>query len=297
MPVAPTATAAFSSGQWTGTVSVNGLDTNVVLTVDDGAGHTGTSIAFDVTHGPLDHFTWDPVASPQYGEVPFGVTVTAKYANDYTVTDFTGTTQLSGWVGSGSPSGIVISEVSTDPDAVEFTNVSTAAVDMAGWLVSVYDSTFPSPRATVTFPAGSIAAPGEVFRLLEYGTAPGTYPTFYTGGNIDWVASNSVAVLLLDDADNVVDFMCSGSHVPSSILNPRAVPAAEWTGSPVPTLTSGSDTYQRVGDGDSNSNGDWVRASSTVGTVNPGLTMPFVSPISVTPTTTGSSWLVCGRIV
>ncbi|NLF70850.1 MAG: hypothetical protein GX575_17605, partial [Candidatus Anammoximicrobium sp.] len=102
VPVTPTATGTFAGGAWSGSVIVSALATSVVLTADDGSGNTGVSNAFNVVSGPLDHFAWSTIASPQYQDVPFAATLTAQDALGYTVTDYSGTVDLSGWVGSGS---------------------------------------------------------------------------------------------------------------------------------------------------------------------------------------------------
>ncbi|MGA2139353.1 MAG: M36 family metallopeptidase [Verrucomicrobiia bacterium] len=46
--ITPATTGAFTNGVWTGSATVNNLDTNVRMTADDGAGHTGQSSQFDV---------------------------------------------------------------------------------------------------------------------------------------------------------------------------------------------------------------------------------------------------------
>ena len=98
VPVTPVS-CSFASGIWADNVTVNAVATRVVLTVDDALGHTGSSNSFDVTHGPLDHFQWTVIASPQYKDLPFTTTLTAMDAHGFTVTDFHGSVDLSGWMG------------------------------------------------------------------------------------------------------------------------------------------------------------------------------------------------------
>ncbi|MCX6875854.1 MAG: hypothetical protein NTW21_18895, partial [Verrucomicrobia bacterium] len=64
LSIAPTGASGFVSGVWTGTVTVNAMDPNVVLTVTDNAGRTGASNAFNVA-APTDYFTelFDPSAN------------------------------------------------------------------------------------------------------------------------------------------------------------------------------------------------------------------------------------------
>jgi uncharacterized repeat protein (TIGR01451 family) len=49
----------------------------------------------------LDHFTWNPISSPQHVNEPFAVTVVARDAHESIVSNYTGTVQL-----TGSPAGI-----------------------------------------------------------------------------------------------------------------------------------------------------------------------------------------------
>ncbi len=56
----PTNTGPFTAGQWSGSLTMNATDTNVVLTASDGSGHTGTSNPFNVLR-PVSTFI--PAAS------------------------------------------------------------------------------------------------------------------------------------------------------------------------------------------------------------------------------------------
>ena len=65
--VLPSAISGFVNGVWTGFVLVGNPDTNVVLTVSDGAGHTGTSNAFTVTASSATTVV-EPLIAP--GQLP-----------------------------------------------------------------------------------------------------------------------------------------------------------------------------------------------------------------------------------
>jgi len=93
LPMTPAA-ASFSSGYAYPSVSVGGPATGATLQLDDGAGHTGTSVAFNLTVGSLDHFAIDPIAPTQQMGSPIPVAVTAKDAYNNTVTGFTGSAAL-----------------------------------------------------------------------------------------------------------------------------------------------------------------------------------------------------------
>ncbi|MGO9115920.1 MAG: dockerin type I domain-containing protein [Thermoguttaceae bacterium] len=97
LPVTPTS-ITFASGVWMGNVAVNAVDPTVTLHLSNGAGQTATSGSFAVQYGALASFQWSTIASPQTQGTPFPVTLTAKDANGFTVSDFTGAVTLSGLV-------------------------------------------------------------------------------------------------------------------------------------------------------------------------------------------------------
>ncbi|MCS6244267.1 MAG: M36 family metallopeptidase [Opitutus sp.] len=104
-PVAltPATTGAFTAGIWTGNVTVNTFDSNVVLTVSDGAGHTGASTAFNVGTGALHHFVWSTQPATRTANTPVSATLTAQDAGNNTVTSFTGSAALN----CGQPTKVV----------------------------------------------------------------------------------------------------------------------------------------------------------------------------------------------
>ncbi|HUT11792.1 MAG TPA: lamin tail domain-containing protein, partial [Thermoguttaceae bacterium] len=290
--VHPAIVSGFVNGRWTGSVTLDTVDTDVVLTVDDGAGHAGASNAFDVLPGATDHFAFETIESPQYVNVPLNVTLTARDAGGHVVAAFNGAVNLSGWLGNPAAANIVISEVNPhDEDSAEFTNVSGVAVDISGWRIVLYDTdTWPEPKWTVTVPEGTICPPGEVFTVHEAGTAPGSYPDFYTGGNIFWTVASPTAVLLLNAAAEPVDFMCARGAYASQITNPTPIPPEHWQGDPI-AASETVQTYQRTGNRDNDNGTDWVHAASTIGALNPGLTIPFAEaarPVAIAPSVTAN---------
>ncbi|MBX7210869.1 MAG: M36 family metallopeptidase [Verrucomicrobiaceae bacterium] len=291
--VTPTTTTAFVAGVWTGNVTVGTFDSNVVLTASDGSGHTGASNAFNVTTGALHHFAWNTQAARAVN-APVSATITAQDAGNNTLTGFTGTTALSGYVLIPQTSGIVISEVNPNtPDEVEFKNIGTGSVDISGWQIYLYDNvSWPAPMSVFTIPSGTICASGEIFRLQENGTSPGAYPLFYKGANVDWTsaAGSQCAVLLRNAAGTPVDFVAAAASTPASITSPQAIPSAQWTGAQVAGPTNTAYDYQRIGSTDGNTAGDWTTATPGIGTTNTGQTFPFSAPAAVfiTPTISGA---------
>lgn len=287
-----------SSGSTTVTVSVNS-NANSLAVGDHSAlvtfTHDGSVIdqvrLVTLTVRGLDHFVWNAISTTQTVNSPIGVTVTAQDSGNQTLTTFTDKVSLSGVIGFGTAPSIVITEMNpASPDNVEFMNVSGSSIDISNWVITIYDTiTWPSPVAIFTIPSSTAAVASAIFTIQEFGTAPGTYPAFFTGANIDWTnGSTSVGVLLQDNFGNIVDFATTGTS--TEITSPVTIPSAQWSGLGIST-TRGNRSYQRTGSSDNNVNSDWFDANNTFGSINSGLTVPFPSPITtvgITPTMSGS---------
>ena len=221
---------------------------------------SATGAVWQFTTAGADHFVWNTIPSPQLAGQPFTTTIAAKDAFNTTVTNFTGSAALS--ASAATASGIVITEIDPNtPDFVEFMNVSANSIDISGWQLALYDiDSYPNPLINFTVPAGTVVPSGGIFRLIEFGTSPGAYPVFYTGINIDWIASTTipVAVLVRDASGAIMDFACAGSAIPTAISNPTAIPTNQWSGSSIPGTSNGSLNYQRIGNQDHNNNSDWI---------------------------------------
>jgi uncharacterized repeat protein (TIGR01451 family) len=127
-----------------------------------------------------------------------------------------------------------------------------------------------------------------VFVLNYSGTAPGFYPNFFAGTNVFWnntLLGNPVAVLVRDEAGNVVDFVCAVDANPAQITLPMPIPAEEWVGNPIPANNNQNLTYQRVGIVDHNNRADWVVMTNSFNRLNPGLMLPFqpLNPVALSP--------------
>jgi uncharacterized repeat protein (TIGR03803 family) len=293
LTMTPTTTGAFTSGVWTGNVTVNTFDPAVVLTATN-AGKTGVSNTFNVTTGSLASFTWDTQAGRIRG-ANVNATVTARDLGGNTVTGFNGTASLSGYIPNPAHPGIVITELNPDtPDAVEFTNVSGGSVNIGGWTLHFYDfDTGGTSSKSITIPAGTSCAPGQVFRVTEFGTAPGTFPNLNAGVNLNWTsaAGSPTAVLVRDSSGNLVDFMCAAGLQASAITSPVTIPAEHWSGAAITAPSNSLHTYLRTGGVDTQTAADWARNTNSMGTLNSGLVLPFpatVFPVTITPLATSS---------
>lgn len=98
-----TITTGWSGGIWTGQITALNYGTGVVLVVNDGYGHAGISAPFDIVAGPMHHFIWDTVPSPQAIDTPFNVTVRAVDAGGNVAPSFTGTAALGSVLPVNSP--------------------------------------------------------------------------------------------------------------------------------------------------------------------------------------------------
>jgi hypothetical protein len=103
--LSPSVTGLFSSGVWTGSVTVTGAGSAVTL-FTTGSGVSGTSNIFTVNPGAPNHFTFAPISSPQTAGSAFTITVTAKDVHGNIITDYVGSPSLTYSAGSISPSTI-----------------------------------------------------------------------------------------------------------------------------------------------------------------------------------------------
>ena len=149
----PATLTGWVNGVWSGNASVSGAGTNVVLTADDGQGHTGASNAFNLTVGPLDHFAWAPVASPQTRDNFFPVTLTAQDVGNNTVASFNGTAALK-----------AVPQVASQAD------IGTGTVAFNYPMRTYYHDS----RTQVIYPAGDLGGARRITALaLDVTTVPG----------------------------------------------------------------------------------------------------------------------------
>ena len=232
--------------------------------------------------GMVDHFDFGPIASPQYAGQRFAVTVTARDDINNAVKSFTGPVRLRGWLGRGTRSQVLITELDVGPnDQVEFANASDRTLDLSGWTISIYDvAAWPAPLTTFRVPAGVQCPPRAYFVLTDREDATGDFPIFKAGTNISWNASplgNPIAVMVQDAAGGVVDFLAAGDANPSLIATPRRLPAQEWSGpaAAVAGIQNSGFTLRRFGEQDNDSAMDWEVAAGALGGANPNLKLPF----------------------
>lgn len=103
-PVAstPTTTGSFTSGSWTGDLTVQDHHPLLFLEADDGSGHVAFSDRFRMP-GPAEAFAWDPLPPTVLAGRPFTATVRAVDAHGLTDPRFTGRAELGLAPGAAPP--------------------------------------------------------------------------------------------------------------------------------------------------------------------------------------------------
>ncbi len=102
--ITPSTSTAFDLGQWSSDVTITQVRTGDRITVTNSSGiQTGFSNNFDVVAGNIDHFEIANITGTKTAGIPFTIQITAKDANNATVTAYTGTANLSDLTGSLSP--------------------------------------------------------------------------------------------------------------------------------------------------------------------------------------------------
>ncbi|MCB1209992.1 MAG: S8 family serine peptidase, partial [Verrucomicrobiales bacterium] len=231
---------------------------------------------FDVPPiGPPVRFEWSAIPASVLVSQPINATVTAYDAFDNVSTGYNASADLTVVQPLDT---IVISEVNPNtPDAIEFTNVSDAKIDLSGWVISIYDGDVWPGRKTFTLPAGTLCAAGDSFVLEEAGTTPGAYPYFYTGANINWLADplSAVAVLISKPDGTMIDFVCATYANPVLITSPAVIPPTQWSGPPIAVPLNSANDYSRVGSTDHHTSADWIETTPAIGTLDPAMEIPF----------------------
>lgn len=82
--VSPATVSGFSGGVWSGNLRFLYVANGVVLSVNDGSGHSGASNAFDVSTGPFIGYTWDAIGPVVAPGAPIPITIRATDAGGNT---------------------------------------------------------------------------------------------------------------------------------------------------------------------------------------------------------------------
>ena len=185
------------------------------------------------------------------------------------------------------PAQVVINEFNcATPDFIELRNLSTSAVNVAGWNVATWQSSSGSlsSEGSYTLPPGT-TIPAQGFLILEEnGTAgqPGTLGScaIRTGFNYNWTNTRTVVIALTDAGGTGVDYVFRNlASIPGT---PNLPAGTSWTGS----LNTTGNAVSRNADLDTNSSSDWTTASSSSAcSLNPG--QMNIPPVDLSITTAG----------
>ena len=100
--ISPTGTGTFSSGIWTGSVTLSAAGSAITISTS-GSSKSATSNSFTVNSLSLDHYVFNTISTPQTVGSSFTITITAKASNGNTLTSYTGRPTLSISTGTINP--------------------------------------------------------------------------------------------------------------------------------------------------------------------------------------------------
>lgn len=167
----------------------------------------------------------------------------------------------------GATAPLIITEYSSNPDAVEIQNVSGAAFDATGWQVIMSTSnTDINMAVTQTWALGQLSK-DQVLQGVEY--------TDFQG--VGWVSGWNIWVMIVDDQGEIVDFAARGwSDAQIAAMNVNAggfaglnpVNSSQWSGAGA-VATNDFNIRQNIDNDDAT---DWINsASGSLGQLNPGM--------------------------
>lgn len=195
-------------------------------------------------------------------------------------------------------SGVLITECGPDVitgghEGGEIQNVSSAWQDISGWKIAIYDSaeavamSVPAlnPLGVGTIPQGTQLAPGQIF---TWGESTGGSAFQLAFGSWNWSLNSASAVVLLDAQNNVMDVVRVNNIDLAGITQPVGGLAAQWSGAALVQWNT-TNSWQRGGDADYDSNTYWVRTNGrNLGTTNPSMALPFAGSGRYFPTISGT---------
>lgn len=174
-----------------------------------------------------------------------------------------------------SASTILITELDMNtPDFVEIQNVGGNTVNTNGWKVLVSDNyTLINDINTIAWNLPASMSANQVLYKTDVTTDN------YWGNNLYFSSGNTGWVMILDDNDEIVDFLSWGwdstSLAAMSITyNSKTITLGNnWQGDGVNSTCTTS--LNRIGTGDNNNAADFTCTTLSKGTTNSGLSLPF----------------------
>ncbi|MDZ7304104.1 MAG: hypothetical protein ONB44_18415, partial [candidate division KSB1 bacterium] len=124
--IQPVTSGTFASGIRIESVTIAEAGNNRIINVNDGSGHSGSSNAFNVAAGGLDHFAFSTIATQAAGAA-FSFTITAKDANNNDLS-FNGTVTLSDNTTTLTPTSVTMNGVSVTVSNAQITKAQTGVM-------------------------------------------------------------------------------------------------------------------------------------------------------------------------
>jgi hypothetical protein len=185
---------------------------------------------------------------------------------------------------SSGASPILVSEMDlgTITDQLEIQNVSGNPVDVTGWRVAISNSytDINLVNANIQVLSG-VMNPGETKSWTDLASA-----TNYWGSNILWNAGAFPTyagwAAILDNNNNLMDIVflnwpAANIQAANIVIGTTAITASsKWTGNAVDaSVAPDGQSISRMGNLDNDNPGDFTVIPFTIGTTNPGMTLPF----------------------
>jgi hypothetical protein len=303
VPMSPTTTSAFTSGAWSGPITVSQPANGVVINANDGAGHTGNSNTFNIATAA------EMTVSPSTGLTssggqggpftPSSVTYTVTNLGTGSMNWTAAATQP--WVtvsnpgGTLSPNGTATIPVSINssannlgvgnyPDTVTFTNTTSGY----GNTTRPVALTVVPPPPVITSP---LAATGQTSQAFSYQIAATNSPTSFNATNLPAGLGVSTTTGLISGtpaAGGVTSTTISATNANGTISATLVITIQQppaITSAPISsTLNEGiSSSFTLAATGY-----PAPAFSVTAGGLPPGLTLSSSGALSGTPTATGS---------
>ena len=196
-PLTPTSSGTFSGGVWTGNVTINVIDSNIVLQASDGGGHTGSSNPFDTTS---THVRVINLAASDIGYDPFSDKIYASVGSGSLSNTVTVINPATGAIGSSVQVGPGPGRIAV-ADNGQLLHVAVSGLNAVkqvmipsltpGLSFSTYSGLPLTDMVPVPGSAGSVAV--AVYRASDY-------------GRVDTIYDNGVARANVANAANVIRF-------------------------------------------------------------------------------------------
>jgi len=196
-----------------GSQAFNWLTADIAVGWDASATEKGTpGSANFIVALPLDHFVIDNISNQKVG-VAFAITVTAKDVNDNTVTNFTGTVNISDLTGTITPT------VSASFSSGVWTGSVTIAQQWINDVITVSNSTGSETGSSNTFSVISGPGPGDVVinELMWMGSSISPYD--------EWIELRNMTDKSIDLAGWQLTKKSSGAEKPMLEIPSGTIPA------------------------------------------------------------------------